>query len=135
MISSIVEGFLLPLVACFGILGNVTSICVLRDNRMEMKATFRFVKKKEAGKGYKVVNVPREILIMLAIFDTIFVVSATTTFSLPLLSTGWKVRKNRVCINIFLRLGISRNLFIRSFFPGCCPGSRYLLMLPSLSLH
>lgn len=40
------EGFLLPLVACFGVLGNVASIFVLRDNRMEMKATFRFVKDK-----------------------------------------------------------------------------------------
>ena len=43
MINSIVEGILLPLVAGFGIIGNLASICVLRDNRLEMKATFRCV--------------------------------------------------------------------------------------------
>jgi len=71
-ISDIVEGFFIPFVAVFGILGNVASICVLRDNRLEMKATFR------------------EILIMLSIFDTIFVVSATVSFSLPIISKNWK---------------------------------------------
>ena len=43
-ISDIVEGFFIPFVAVFGILGNVASICVLRDNRLEMKATFRYFK-------------------------------------------------------------------------------------------
>ena len=33
----------------------------------------------------------REILIMLSIFDTIFVISATISFSLPILSELWKV--------------------------------------------
>ena len=42
-ISDIVEGFFIPFVAVFGILGNVASICVLRDNRLEMKATFRYL--------------------------------------------------------------------------------------------
>ena len=42
-VSNIVEGFFIPLVATFGILGNLASICVLRDNRLEMKATFRQV--------------------------------------------------------------------------------------------
>ena len=40
-VSNIVEGFFIPFVATFGILGNLASICVLRDNRLEMKATFR----------------------------------------------------------------------------------------------
>ena len=38
----VVEGCFIPLVATFGILGNLASICVLRDNRLEMKATFRY---------------------------------------------------------------------------------------------
>ena len=40
-VSNIVEGIFIPFVATFGILGNLASICVLRDNRLEMKATFR----------------------------------------------------------------------------------------------
>ena len=35
--------------------------------------------------------ISREILIMLSIFDTIFVISATVSFSLPILSELWKV--------------------------------------------
>jgi len=77
-VSNIVEGFFIPFVATFGILGNVASICVLRDNRLEMKATFR------------------EILIMLSIFDTIFVISATVSFSLPIISQLWKVINNLI---------------------------------------
>jgi len=69
----VVEGCFIPLVATFGILGNLASICVLRDNRLEMKATFR------------------EILIMLSIFDTIFAFSATISFSLPIISEHWKM--------------------------------------------
>ena len=42
-VSDIVEGFFIPFVAVFGLLGNVASICVLRDNRLEMKATFRYL--------------------------------------------------------------------------------------------
>ena len=48
-ISDIVEGFFIPFVAVFGILGNVASICVLRDNRLEMKATFRYIQYRDGS--------------------------------------------------------------------------------------
>jgi len=72
-LSFMVEGFLIPLVAIFGTLGNLTSISVLRDKKLDMKDTFR------------------EILIMLTMFDTIFVLSVTITFSFPIFSQYWKV--------------------------------------------
>ena len=43
----VVEGCFIPLVATFGILGNLASICVLRDNRLEMKATFRYIQYRD----------------------------------------------------------------------------------------
>jgi len=71
-LSTMVEGCLIPMVATFGTLGNLASISVLRNNSLDMKETFR------------------EILIMLTVFDTIFVLSATTSFSLPVISPNWK---------------------------------------------
>ena len=46
----------------------------------------------------------REILIMLSVFDTIFVVTATISFSLPILSHSWNV-------NIWLGLCFDRNIW------------------------
>ena len=40
-LSLMVEGCLIPLVAIFGTLGNITSISVLRDKKLDMKDTFR----------------------------------------------------------------------------------------------
>ena len=40
-LSTFVEGCLIPLVAIFGTLGNLASISVLRDKKLDMKETFR----------------------------------------------------------------------------------------------
>ena len=54
---------------------KIANICFfwLQDKSLDMKATFR------------------EILIMLSVFDTIFVLSATISFSLPIMSSQWRV--------------------------------------------
>ena len=36
-----VEGFLIPFVSTLGTLGNLAATFVLKDNRLDMKATFR----------------------------------------------------------------------------------------------
>ena len=94
MVSWMVEGCLIPVVATFGLVGNIVSISILQDRSLDMKATFR------------------EILIMLAVFDTIFVLSATISFSLPIMFQQWKVRITTAAATT----AVSGKLFVRKTF-------------------
>lgn len=72
MIQIIIEGLLIPAVAIFGLCGNVVSIIVLRHTRLDMKWSFRC------------------LLIMLAMFDTIFITCITISFSMPQIWSTWR---------------------------------------------
>lgn len=72
MIQMIIEGLLIPLVTIFGLCGNVVSIIVLRHTRLDMKWSFRC------------------LLIMLAMFDTIFITCITISFSMPQIWSTWR---------------------------------------------
>lgn len=69
----IIQGVAMPVVMVFGLVGNILSILVLRSPGIDMKVTFR------------------EVLMMLAIFDCFFITTASISFSLPQLSSYWKV--------------------------------------------
>ena len=70
----LVEGVLIPIVATFGLLGNIASIVVLNSASIDMKTSFC------------------RILTMLAIFDSVFIVSVTVIFSLPDLSPYYRYK-------------------------------------------
>ena len=83
------EGVILPTVGAFGLVGNVASIVVLRsrqDSKKKFEVLFKFL--------FILRNIDLkaslcDILTMLAIFDSVFVVTAVVAFSLPLLSEVW----------------------------------------------
>jgi len=72
-VKMVVEGFLMPAVMSVGLVGNLLSIRVLRSPNIDMKKTFR------------------EVLTMLAVYDCLFITTASASFSLPQLSDYWKV--------------------------------------------
>jgi len=68
----VIEGVLIPVVSICGLGGNLISIIVLLSSKLDMKWSFRC------------------LLVMLAVFDTIFVICITISFSPPQLWTSWK---------------------------------------------
>ena len=70
---SCIEAYLIPSVTILGILGNLVTTSILQSPSMDMKKSFR------------------HILIMLAVFDTLFCLLAALTFSLPLISQDWRL--------------------------------------------
>ena len=73
MLLSYIEGYMIPIVTLFGLIGNLVTAYILQSPSLDMKTSFR------------------HILLMLAAFDAIFSFLAALTFSMPLLSTHWNV--------------------------------------------
>jgi len=61
-----------PLISGFGLAGNIASMLVLRSVKLDMKVTFRHV------------------LMMLSLFDSMFVLFTTISFSLKQISSTWE---------------------------------------------
>ena len=80
ILQFISEGLVIPVIAALGLIGNILAFLTLRSQKLDMKKTFR------------------HILSMLAVFDFLFIVTFCAVFSLPLLSTKWKVRL--ICISL-----------------------------------
>ena len=67
------EGVIIPLMAVVGISGNCITASIMTSQSLDFNTTFRL------------------ILLMLAAFDSLFLILTTLTFSLPLLSDHWDV--------------------------------------------
>ena len=74
MLQFVVEGLVIPLISLLGLVGNSLAFLTLRSPNLEMKTTFR------------------QILSMLAVFDSLFLIIFSLVFSLPLLSEHWMVK-------------------------------------------
>ncbi|XP_023321774.1 probable G-protein coupled receptor frpr-1 [Eurytemora carolleeae] len=72
MLKFVVEGILVPVITGFGLAGNIASMLVLRSPKLDMKVSIR------------------HILMMLALFDSLFIMFTTLSFSLLQLYPGWK---------------------------------------------
>ncbi len=73
----LVEGFLMPAFSLFGLLGNSLSVYILRRREVKLKKDFV------------------EILCALATFDNLLLICTFFLFSLPALSTQYKVRTQK----------------------------------------
>ena len=80
----LVEGVLIPVITVFGLTGNLTTIYVLCSPSVDIKVTFR------------------HIITMLAMFDSLFILMATLTFSMPLLWPTWKLWIHPLLLPYFL---------------------------------
>ena len=81
---------ILPTISIFGLLGNFASILVLRSYHLDMKVRLK-IRNKLLKPMINIFQVTfRHILVMMAIFDTMFVLCMIISFSLPLTWETWK---------------------------------------------
>ena len=122
------EGVVLPIVGVLGVVGNVASIAVLQA-RWGINRQINFQKKYNFNpRSIDLKKSFCQILTMLAVFDTFFVISAIIAFSLPLISDYW----NMVTNNFLICTIFSSLLLPRWYLPHCsptwCPWFRFLSM-------
>ena len=83
-------GICIPVLTCLGLLGNIASIIVLRSPGLDMKVSFIFSFWCLFPHLTLCQITFRQILMMLAMFDSMFIICMTVSFSLPKLIPAYR---------------------------------------------
>ena len=125
----ILEGVLLPTVGTLGLMGNIASVAVLRSRWIVSSNTVgqKWCRKVELTPSFC------QLLIMLAVFDSILVVSASISFSLPLISQHWNLVTSAGHVDIvsLFLINFCVSTFPPWYSPTWCPWSRSPWAVPS----
>ena len=78
------------MLTCLGLLGNIASIIVLRSPGLDMKVSFIFCFWYFFAHPTLYQITFRQILMMLAMFDSMFIICMTVSFSLPKLIPAYR---------------------------------------------